>query len=496
MTMAVILSLCLTLIEGARSSAICLESQIVSDIAVNSLLAEYHRELFDQYNILAIDDSYGGDKASLDNTESHLRNYIERNMEKEYLFLSSLLYRDFIELRMESAEIEGVLYLTDEGGSIFRRRAYEALKTDLSVTLVSEISEYVKYINDRGLEDIKPEDIISTTDDEVKDSLDTMSEDVDEVMEVEDTGGSMLSVPVTNPLSVVTSALEEGLSEILLNDEYDVSDYSVDPEKLFTNRKKSGLINSGNMKLEDGDCPEIFEQLAFQEYLFRYMGSYRNEDDDNALKYQIEYIISGKESDKDNLDSIIARIFAIRFAEDYAYIFSDESKCDTAYKLAVLISVFTYTEENIDEYKQLILFTWSFAEAAYDTKLILSGREVPLIKTSENWMTNVMEAMNGSVLVNDVPDVDSGIEAGGEDILKADSSAKLDYEGYLRIFMLMMDQRVVTERAMDIVESDIRLTSGNSNFRIDACIDTFQTKIKTTSSFGYHYEFVLKRRYE
>ncbi len=79
LTLAVLLSLCLSMIEGARSNAIILESEIACDISLNSVMAEYNRELMKQYNIFAIEDSYGGSNASLDNTDAHLTGYLNNN---------------------------------------------------------------------------------------------------------------------------------------------------------------------------------------------------------------------------------------------------------------------------------------------------------------------------------------------------------------------------------------------------------------------------------
>ena len=57
--LAVILSLFLALIDGARRNGARLEAEIVTDIGLQSIMAEYHRELMKQYNLFAIDTSYG-----------------------------------------------------------------------------------------------------------------------------------------------------------------------------------------------------------------------------------------------------------------------------------------------------------------------------------------------------------------------------------------------------------------------------------------------------
>ena len=57
LSLTLILSLVFTVIEGARISAIRMKFECVTDIGMNSVLAEYHRELVKQYNIFAIDAS-------------------------------------------------------------------------------------------------------------------------------------------------------------------------------------------------------------------------------------------------------------------------------------------------------------------------------------------------------------------------------------------------------------------------------------------------------
>lgn len=59
LSLTLILSLVFTVIEGARISAIRMKFECVADIGMNSVLAEYHRELLEQYDLLFVDMSYG-----------------------------------------------------------------------------------------------------------------------------------------------------------------------------------------------------------------------------------------------------------------------------------------------------------------------------------------------------------------------------------------------------------------------------------------------------
>ena len=94
--LAILLSLCLALVEGARRNAAALEAECIVDIGLNSVLAEYHKELFRQYNLFAIDISYGTAMASFSNTERHLQQYLEKNMSLDGVILSNYWYRDFL----------------------------------------------------------------------------------------------------------------------------------------------------------------------------------------------------------------------------------------------------------------------------------------------------------------------------------------------------------------------------------------------------------------
>ena len=118
LTVTVIMALCLALIEGCRYRGISLETECVMDIGMDSILAEYHRELQKQYNLFAIDCSYGTESASPKLTESHLLEYMNRNFSLEDVFLEKLLYRDFFAVQAEEAQAVKAAFLTDGEGSL------------------------------------------------------------------------------------------------------------------------------------------------------------------------------------------------------------------------------------------------------------------------------------------------------------------------------------------------------------------------------------------
>lgn len=61
--------------------------------------------------------------------------------------------------------------------------------------------------------------------------------------------------------------------------------------------------------------------------------------------------------------------------------------------------------------------------------------------------------------------------------------------------MLLTDENVLTRRAMNMVEADIRQTEGNEAFRLDACIAEAEIKVGIDSTYGYSCEVIRDKSY-
>lgn len=55
LTFGIVLSLLLALIEGATIGAVRAQAELVADLGMDSIFAEYHRELLNQYELFFID---------------------------------------------------------------------------------------------------------------------------------------------------------------------------------------------------------------------------------------------------------------------------------------------------------------------------------------------------------------------------------------------------------------------------------------------------------
>ena len=94
----ILLSLLLTVIEGVRMHTIRTQTECVMDMAMDSALAEYHREMLEQYELFFIDMSYGGTSPAFSNTEEHIRNYmIIQNMRYDNIIGSEIVVESQVE---------------------------------------------------------------------------------------------------------------------------------------------------------------------------------------------------------------------------------------------------------------------------------------------------------------------------------------------------------------------------------------------------------------
>ncbi len=500
MTLAVLLSLCLTMIEGARRSAMRMEAELITDTAMRSVLAEYHRELMRQYNIFAIDSSYGTSVCGIEQTSAHFRDYMEKN----YLYdppASWVGYRDYIGARPESASVDAVVYLTDDSGRIFRECAIEAVKDDLGLTAAEEVIGWVTSTELTAADtmDVSAElnegaaNVSSAASAEMnrrRTEREEQEKGYEEACAAADEEGAPhpeepeyteLPAEYDSPVSQVSASAGTGILGLLLDDTENLSRRMLDTDAVISGRASDGNINVGEagcMDTENDPAQQALEKALFGEYLMRYMGRFGDVDEDDAMWYQIEYLIAGKNVDAENLNSVALRILGLRAGMDMLYLETDTGKKAEAEALAATICTVCMIGWMTPVLTHTILLAWALLEARYDTSTLLTGGKIPFIKDSSNWHCDLDSLLTGSF-------------SGGDN----GSSSGLEYKDYLRIFLYMTDTEKLTFRAMDIIESDIRLSEGNSKFRMDACMEMIECSAVITSSFGSRVSIKRKMKY-
>ena len=459
LSLTLILSLVFTLIEGARISAVRMKFECVADIGMNSVLAEFHRELLEQYDLLFVDMSYGGSYADIGNTEAHLRNYIQKNLHPDIGAAGFGGIRDFLAMNAGRVHIGQYSIASDDQGAVLKRQITDYMSDYPVGAILEKIGSYVSDLESYGLEtrDIDGE----------RQSFEARIGEIGlPTQEVEE--GVFEEVPLNNPADIANATRSSGVLNLVLEDPSQVSAVKVTLNDYISHR----TCMQGT-----GICPEAAavsgepDELVFQAYLFEKCGYYGQETEKSLLKYQIEYILAGKDTDWQNLEYVAKQLLKWREVANVLYILTDSAKIAEAEAMALALTAVLLCPELAEPVKYTILFAWAYVESLQDVKTLLSGGRVPIYKSAADWKTGIksIENVRGS--------------------LTEDSGGRgLDYQEYLRIMLFLQDENTRTFRAMDIMEMDIRRTPGNARFRMDACFDTYRADLSVSSGFGYSYE--------
>ena len=462
LTLTVMISLCLVLIEGVRRNTIAFEAECVMDIGMDSVLAEYHRELLKRYGLFMIDTSYGTDYPSFHNTEQHLSDYLSRNLSYEDCHQLSFLYHDLLGMKLEDVEILRVSLATDNGGRVFQLRAAEHMKSRLGLEIIGKLLEWTETVEGYGL-----------LEQDIEGQLDQVSTELRQYDGMERQMGEeeWIKISIPDPTQAAVQMRREGILKWVVEDVSLLSAAAIDPEQYISRRATRGEVNHGSAWEQDELGPT--DNVFLLEYFLAYAGRYGAPVEDSLLQYQVEYLLCGNASDLDNLHQVANWLCGIREAANVIYLMGDGTKRGEAEALAAILADVIAMPELEPLFETALILTWAYLESLYDVRTLLAGGRVELLKTDKNWHYSLENIWSPQT-------EEQGVQSSG-----------LSYEDYLRILLYIQPPDILTMRFMDLVEMDIRRTPGNEHFRMDGCIDGLEAEVLVKS--GYGYQFTIKR---
>ena len=360
LSLTVILSLCVTLIEGARNNGARFMTEYALDVGMNSILAEYHKELLKQYDVFFIDTSYGTNLPSSYKTTEHLQKYMEKNFSAADLGGWNF-EKDLYGLSVQNLRIGNLAVATDENGKVFRKQAIAYMYDKYGFSLLSEVQEWEKVINEYGLDS----NDLTTRRQNVEGQIAELDGTQIQVSEEE-----WVTVEVDNPADQVNMQRNKGILLLAIKDTDHLSNTAFLRSQVASGRD---LYQGQGPILQRAEQETLPELLLFDEYILEKCSFYGRELEKAHLKYQIEYILAGKENDLDNLKSIASRLLLIREAANAMYLFADEGKRAQASALAATVSAVIALPELQILLEYSILFAWSFAESIYDVRSLFGG---------------------------------------------------------------------------------------------------------------------------
>jgi hypothetical protein len=445
--LTVMLSFSMTLIVSAGENTRRFAAECVTDIGMNSILAEYHRELLEQYNVFFTDISYGTQVIAYENMTEHLKNYINHNLQGDDLFMQGV-YGNLIHMELDNIAVNGALSACEEGGISLRRQAVDAIKQDVGITYLEKTGEWLATLQSSGIMDIN---LLEKQKEAEKKVVELTGKKMGTLFEEEEQEDNAVTFYEAGILNLVADREELSAREITL------SQYA----------SHRVHFESGGLSVPESYADDFWDELFFHEYIMSYTGHYGEKNSGSAyeknfgLAYETEYLLAGKAKDIDNLKAVAGQILAIRGGANLIALMQDEGKKQYVQILAFSMASLLGIPEAEEVLEELLKIIWAMAEALYDVTILLQGGRIPVIKQPEEWHYSMENAIN---FVRP--------ETGQTKITDG-----LSYEDYLRILLCFHGKEELTMRMADVMEMNIRNTPGNENFCMDGCFESFRVQI-------------------
>ncbi|MGN1024385.1 MAG: DUF5702 domain-containing protein [Lachnospiraceae bacterium] len=462
--LSLILTLCLSLFfalfAGARKGLVREQAELVTDLAADSVLAEYNQALFDQYALLFVDCSYQTPDPSEEAVAAHLLSYMQKNLSPRDL--SGLVpVRSFTALSAGKSELLSTRYATDQGGLPVREEIAAYMKADPAGSAAGEVTALLSSweglsvsLDFSGTEENSWEQDRQSNLDAIREVKEGLAEKGEDLQDAAD----------GDPAEVVDQFRTEPILSQVLPEGAKVSDAALSLPELPSHRalhEGSGLVPE-NVR-NDGEP----DAVLFDLYLAEKCGFFGREKERSALSYELEYLLFGKRSDRDNLTETAKQLLYVRTVCNGIFLAGNAARKAAAREYALALAAVIAHPALTEVFTAAILLAWSYVESVRDVRILLAGGRVPLLKTDADWSTDVSDILRPGSVSGD-----------------AGKGHGLSYEDYLQIFLFFLPEAVKTDRFLDVCEADIRKTRGNENFRIDWCLDAFLVRASYTGGFG------------
>ena len=148
-------------------------------------------------------------------------------------------------------------------------------------------------------------------------------------------------------------------------------------------KRKISSTTWNDVKTEKEGKTDLVEKglliLYAKAHFKNFLSKAKEDDKKEALRYGLEYLIAGKESDEANLSSVANRIFGLRTIVWYGYFLTRKDKMAEAEAIAATIASVLALPAAIEIIKYGIVMGWSMDEARKEVKSLLKGDDIPLL---------------------------------------------------------------------------------------------------------------------
>lgn len=449
MTLLLMMSLFFSMAETIRCMAMKRMAPQVEKQALLNMFAEYDRQLWEKYHILAVDGAYGSEIMDTEAIEKRLQTEAEENGNPG----GNGIY--FFRMQPVSTKLTNETLLTDQDGAGLIREAALAEKAAIPKEVVS------KWEKSAGTNDTK----------NTKKQVEKLLENGESAMQNKGENravvvqpGETAALPDTkvsekttvpqgqslsakeNPIEIVKEWKSKGILGQLLPEETKISEnrWQSTVGKVSERTNQTGIAEE-KIKTTKSD------RLLFNQYIednFHHFGMASSND---TMQYQVEYILEGENEDRNNLSGVCEKLLGMREGENFIALCKDEKRMLEANELALALAGETANPGIIAAVKWGIVAAWAYVESVLDVRRLLQGGKVALLKKPAEWTSDITNLASCLDVHTMATDCQKGIQ----------------YTDYLWMLLLMLPQRKIAYRTMDLMENEIQKQAGCENCRMD-----------------------------
>ena len=389
----------------------------------------YQKELEETYHIFAMDPRY--QKEMPEDLSEKMKESLEGSKDS-FLFQTG------------NAGMEKKVYLTDQEGEVLKYQIRELMKYQMGKDAIDlwrkkwnqsqEVKNEIPQIEEKMEQEGKKGE-----EKEQKDKTKTIEKKQD-------------------PRKGLMKRLREGSVSLIMG-ERKVSSLAVISsygKKDTTKEKTWNFMKKKEMKEQLHDIQKkvsgtsLISELPAVLYSLKYLHCLTSKQKKEGLQYEVEYLIAGKDSEKENLGSVFWKMIALRFPVNGAYVYKSPEKEKEASVLAASVLGLTGIPPLIAAAKHLLLLALAYGESVIDVRNLADGNQVPMVKNAANWQLSFSGL---ATLTSEKKPVKKG----------------LSYEDYLGILLMMKNsEKEQYMRMMDVMEQNIRRKV--PDFKLDQCV--------------------------
>lgn len=490
--------------ENVRFLTVDAYMRSAAEFAAMSVFGDYNRELYQEYGLFG----YGGyagygvtelseafEKALSANLQTEpgeqdaaFNNIARKSGEYTSLYRISVVGTDLGEIRniteqsLFYEQIDAYLktkVVLDLGEKI--KGAYQDMaNADSSKSIQKNLDKTSEYEHGAYGEPVGEGNSIGQETDNSQEKKD--AEKAEEVSAVDHAGG--------NPLEAFRELLRDGALNLVC-DAKKLSKENICA--VYSEQKQEGTAQENNSK-ESGAADLLKNMLAGNETIFangalqasskqmqliRYaqhvFPNYRKSGKQHFC-YGLEYLVSGSEQERNNLQGIINRLLLIRTVCNFAYVNSDVGLQAESLATATKIAGALGLPILVTAIQQTILLILSVEESCIDITALLDGKSVPVLKNKGNFQMTYPEICSVNKKMFQV-------KAGKyQNSGQAWCDGSLDYQQYLWLLLMMVPEKTLRLRTYDLIQDDLQIRY-NATFSLEQCISGIQYQINYRMPF-------------